>query len=63
MKVKAIAEGFFAGHRRRKGALFEVPEGTKASWFVPVAPVAPLADTKKPEPKKADAKKAGTDLA
>lgn len=41
MKVKAIATGFYGGHRRRPGAEFEVPEGTKGKWFVPVEPPAP----------------------
>ena len=36
MKVKALDAGFFAGSRIRAGQEFEVPEGTKASWFVPV---------------------------
>ena len=35
MKVKAISPGFHKG-RRRAGDEFEVPDGSKASWFVPV---------------------------
>lgn len=36
MKVKAITDGFYAGARRRAGAIFEVPDGTKSKWFVSV---------------------------
>lgn len=39
MKVKAIEVGFFNGSRVRAGQVFEVPEGTKGSWFVPVGDV------------------------
>lgn len=42
MKVIATAPGFF-GSRRRKGDLFDVPAGTTAKWFAPVASVAPAA--------------------
>lgn len=34
MKVKATQAGFFGGARIREGQEFEVPEGTKGSWFV-----------------------------
>lgn len=51
MKVKALEAGFFAGNRVREGAVFEVPEGTKGKWFVPVDEVkaepAPKAKGKK----------------
>ena len=55
MKVIATAPGFFANCRRRQGDVFDVPDGTKAKWFVPfTAPVAqaPAAATvAKPAPK------------
>jgi len=35
MKVRAIRTGFYGG-RRRPGAVFDVPEGERGSWFVPV---------------------------
>ena len=35
MKVRAIRTGFYGG-RRRPGAVFDVPEGSQGSWFVPV---------------------------
>lgn len=34
MKVKATKAGFFGGSRRRVGDVFDVPDGTKAAWFV-----------------------------
>lgn len=37
MQVRAIETGFFGGSRIRPGQEFDVPEGTKASWFAPVA--------------------------
>lgn len=36
MKVKATQVGFFGGVRRRPGDEFEVPQGTKGSWFAEV---------------------------
>lgn len=36
MKVKALQAGFFNGSRVRAGQDFEVPAGTKGSWFVPL---------------------------
>lgn len=35
MKVRALRTGFFGG-RRRPGTVFDVPEGSQGSWFVPV---------------------------
>lgn len=35
MKVRALRTGFFGG-RRRPGAVFDVPDGERGSWFVPV---------------------------
>lgn len=47
MKVKALQPGFFGGSRIRPGQEFEVPDGTKGTWFVAVgefkAPVKPKA--------------------
>ena len=44
MKVKALQAGFFGGSLRDEGQEFEVPAGTKSSWFVSLeeykAPVA-----------------------
>jgi hypothetical protein len=36
MKVKALQAGFFGGSLRDAGHEFDVPEGTKSSWFVAV---------------------------
>jgi hypothetical protein len=36
MKVKALQAGFFGGARIREDQEFEVPSGTKGSWFVAV---------------------------
>ena len=36
MKVVALKTGFFGGSLREPGAAFEVPDGTKSTWFVPV---------------------------
>lgn len=37
--------GFYGGARRRPGDVFEVPDGTTASWFQPAA------EASKPAPK------------
>lgn len=47
MKVIALKDGFFDGSRQRAGDEFDVPQGTKGSWFTPVK-----------EPKVADARDA-----
>lgn len=47
MKVKALELGFFDGSRIRAGQVFEVPDGTKGSWFVPVDSVKAI-DAPKP---------------
>jgi len=47
MKVKAVKPGFF-GKLRDPGDEFEVPEGTKASWFAPVEQEQPVAKPKEP---------------
>ncbi len=39
MQVRAIAAGFY-GHYREIGDVFEVPSGTKATWFAPAKQVA-----------------------
>lgn len=36
MKVRALELGFYGGSRRRKGSVFEVEDGEKASWFEPL---------------------------
>lgn len=51
MKVKAIATGFYGGARYREGAVFEVKNGDKAKWFVPVNE-APVGGSKKADTKK-----------
>lgn len=35
MKVTAIEKGYYGGVLRYEGKSFEVPDGAKASWFVP----------------------------
>lgn len=37
MQVVALKQGYF-GCLRTAGDVFEVPQGTKASWFAPVQP-------------------------
>ncbi len=37
MQVYALQTGFYGGVRHRKGAVFEVPSGTKARWFAPLS--------------------------
>jgi hypothetical protein len=37
MKVVAIKVGFYGGARKRVGDEFDVPQGMKATWFVPAA--------------------------
>lgn len=52
MKVKALQAGFFGGARIREGQEFEVPSGTKGSWFVAVEEFkAPAAAKAKAAPK------------
>lgn len=60
MKVIATSMGFFGKARRRKGDVFDVPDGTKAKWFEPCAVVAkePEATTAAPAPKVIKATKA-----
>lgn len=60
MKVKALETGFYAGGRVRAGTVFDVPEGTKGKWFVPVAEV--KADAKADAKAKGKAEKAPATL-
>lgn len=46
MKVKAIAMGFHDGKRQRVNSEFEVPDGKKGKWFVPVDKAKPKGKTK-----------------
>lgn len=48
MKVTAIKQGYF-GKLREPGDEFEVPDGTKGSWFQPVEQKANGKGGKKPE--------------
>jgi hypothetical protein len=51
MQVRALSVGFFGGARRRAGDVFDVPEGTKATWFAPVGETkAPVVKSTRPEP-------------
>jgi hypothetical protein len=47
MKVIALKNGQHGGVFRKEGAVFEVKDGEKASWFVPVQ--APALAGDKPE--------------
>lgn len=48
MKVIALKQGYF-GKLRQPDDVFEVPDGTKGSWFQPVKQEAPAKGGKKPE--------------
>lgn len=48
MKVIALKQGYF-GKLRQPDDVFEVPDGTKGSWFHPVKQEAPAKGVKKPE--------------
>lgn len=37
MKVQAIKPGFYGGDLKSPGDIFEVPDGSKAMWFVPAS--------------------------
>jgi hypothetical protein len=51
MKAKAISVGFFNGSLVQPGQAFEVPDGTKGSWFVPAEEFkAPPKVKPKPQP-------------
>lgn len=45
MKVIATELGFY-GSRRRPGEVFEIPDGTKGKWFVPVDKAKPKGKAK-----------------
>lgn len=54
MKIVAIKVAFYNGRRVRVGDELEVPQGTKGSWFAPVASAEAKATKEKPakqEPK------------
>lgn len=51
MKVRAIADGFYGGERKRAGAVFEVKDGVKSKWFEPVGDSKP-APARAPRAKK-----------
>ncbi|WP_369326510.1 hypothetical protein AB6N01_20510 [Alcaligenes nematophilus] len=38
MKVRAIKPGFYGSDYKNVGDTFEVPDGTKAKWFVKAIP-------------------------
>lgn len=57
MKVIALKQGYF-GKLRQLGDEFDVPEGSKASWFEPVKP-----KTEGKKSKEHAADKAGDSLA
>lgn len=48
MKVIALKQGYF-GKLRQPDDQFEVPDGTKGSWFQPVKQEAAAKGSKKPE--------------
>ena len=50
MQVKAIKLGFDGRRLQEAGAIFEMPDGAKSSWFVPVV-------VEKPKAKKVEAEK------
>lgn len=52
MKVIATDKGYH-GSLREIGDEFEVPDGEKAKWFVPVTPVKSSGSTEKPDEGKA----------
>lgn len=58
MRVIASKMGFYDGHRRAKGEVFEVPNGVSAKWFTPVEISAskPVAKEAVKAPAKAPAK-------
>jgi hypothetical protein len=55
MLVKATAKGYL-GSLREAGDEFEVPDGTKSSWFAPVAVEPEVKPAKPAKAKAADAK-------
>lgn len=54
MKVRATADGFYGGERKRAGAVFEVKDGATGKWFEPVEGTAEVGKPKaKPAKKEA----------
>lgn len=51
MEVVALKVGFFGGTLRHPGSVFDVPEGSKATWFAPATTAASEAAKPKPAPK------------
>jgi len=69
MQVRAQRAGFFGADFKPAGAVFNVPDGTTASWFVPIATQAEAGKPQgqpapyTPKPKRIKAQdKAGTGL-
>lgn len=54
MKIVAIKPAFYNGRRVRVGDELDIPQGTKGSWFAPVASAE--AKTAKEKPAKAEPK-------
>lgn len=52
MRVVAIKEGYDNIKLREVGEEFEMPEGAKGKWFVPVGDFKKLKDAKRAEAKK-----------
>lgn len=48
--VKATAQGFYKGERKRAGAVFEVPDNAKSQWFVDVE-LKPVTEAQEKKPK------------
>lgn len=61
MKVIAIAKGF-RGKLYEPGETFDVPEGTKGSWFVPAELQPEAKSAKVAKPAKAEKAAEGGDL-
>lgn len=51
MKVVATEMGFVDGNRVRAGAVFDVPDGSTAKWYVPLESAASKAADKPKAPK------------
>lgn len=60
MKITAIKPAFYNGRRVRVGDELDIPEGTKGSWFAPVA--SPEAEAAKPKAKAKQEPKALSEL-
>jgi hypothetical protein len=52
MKVRALADGFYGGERKRAGTVFEVKDGIKSKWFEPVEASTPVGKPKAKPAKK-----------